>query len=116
MLEAPSQVKLLVLSTNFHHQEGKPLFVRLVHECIRSPFKIKSKEELYVRYDNQAYLLYSPESTTRLIKKIRITLLETVSRAGQSRGEDVSLALLIGNYTKHFHCVLERSPGHFYSF
>lgn len=116
MLEVPSQVKLLVLITNFHYPDGKPLHARLQHECVRKPFSIKAKEGLYVRYDNAAYQLYYPKSTGRLIKKVQMALRETMSRTGQPRGGDLSLALLIGDYTKHFHCVLERSPGHFHSF
>ncbi len=114
MPETSSRVKLLVLSTNFHHQDGKPLFVRLERECVRSPFSIKAKEGLYVRYENSAYLLYSPASTARLIKNIRINLRKSMSQVGPIRGTDISLALLADKYENHFHCVLERSPGHFH--
>ena len=114
MLHAPPRVRLLVLRTNFHHQDGRPLFAHLEKVCERSPFQIKGKEDQHVRYNNEAYMLYSPESTCRLIEKVRVTVLTTLNSMAKSGEGDVSLALIAQDFSEYFHCVLERSPGHFH--
>jgi hypothetical protein len=116
MIEAPHRVKLLVLHTNFHHQQGRQLYARLERKCSRTPFRIKHKEELFVRYNNMAYLLYSPESTNRLIEKARIIAKQSMIARERMPDGDISLALLTNDYSNYFHCVLERPTGHFHSF
>jgi hypothetical protein len=116
MIHSPSRIDILILHTNFHHRQGQPLFAELKRECQRSPFHIKGREELHVRYRNNAYLLYSQESTVRLIERLRESFRVSRVSDGLGKTDGISFSLLVGDYSNYFHCVLERSSGHFHRF
>lgn len=104
-------VRLYVAMSNIHVSDGKmPLYFIIQDSCERTVFKTAGSDELYVRYKNHAYKLYSPKSFKKVLRRAKEGKVEfSVYNGITSRTPDS-----LENIEPAYYCVIERSAGHFY--
>ena len=106
-------VSIYVAFSNIYSGETENLHFSIVDSCERVVFGIKGKEGEYIRFQNNAYKLYPPESLIEIINRAKNSELNLVHYSGVSSASHPSS---LKNLSPAHFCILGASEGHFFRF